>query len=165
MSQDDITQIRVKNSPVGIIGLQTVLGEMSGEYADKTDKEVIKELLHRLGKRNYIPKKAEGEYGKAFLREFKKLIGRPYEEDFQEGIVIKVLGPGCTQCDSLEREVVEAMAEADIAGNLEHITNISEIGQYGVMGMPALIINGKVKCVGKVPHRFKIVEWLKEAVK
>ncbi|HOP47424.1 MAG TPA: thioredoxin family protein [Desulfobacteraceae bacterium] len=163
MTQDDVTQIRVANSPVGIMGLKTVMEEMSGEYADKPDEDVMEEMLHRLGERNYIPKKAEEDYGNAFLREFKKFLGRPYEQEVYEGIYIKVLGHGCTQCDSLEKEVIEAMAEADITGNLEHITNIKEIGQYGVMGMPALIVNGKVKCVGKVPQRFKIIEWLKEA--
>lgn len=165
MSEGDVTQIRVANSPVGIMGLKTVMEEMSGEYADKPDDEVLKELLHRLGESNYIPKKAEEAYGKAFLREFKKFMGRAYEQEVQKGIDIKVLGPGCTQCDRIEKEVIEAMAEAGIAGNLEHITNIKEIGQYGVMGTPALIINGKVKCVGKIPQRFKIIEWLKEAGK
>lgn len=165
MSHDDVTQIRVANSPVGIMGLKTVMEEMIGEYADKPDKEVMEELLHRLGKRNYIPQKVEEDYGKAFLREFNKFLGKPYEQEVSEGIDIKVLGPGCTQCDSLEREVIEAMAEADIPGEIDHITDVKEIGQYGVMGTPALIINGKVKCVGRVPHRFKIIEWLKEASK
>ena len=163
MSQDEITQIRVGNSPVGILGLKTVMEDMAGEYGDRPDQDVREELLNRLSKRNYIPDKVRGDYGRAFLREFKKFLGKPFEEETLEGIRIKVLGPGCAQCDGLERELMEVMAEQGISADLEHVRDIREIGKYGVMGSPALIINGKVKSVGKVPPRSKIVQWLKEA--
>ncbi|MCP4665329.1 MAG: thioredoxin family protein [Deltaproteobacteria bacterium] len=77
---------------------------------------------------------------------------------------IKVLGPGCVQCDGLERSVMEAMAELDLAGDLEHVRDVKEIGTYGVMGTPALIINGTVKAVGRVPPKERIKRWLEEAV-
>ena len=44
---------------------------------------------------------------------------------------------------------------------IEHVTDIKEIGKYGVMVIPALIINGKVKSVGKVPSKSKLIDWLK----
>jgi protein-disulfide isomerase len=53
------------------------------------------------------------------------------------------------------------MAELNLAGDIEHIRDVKEIGKYGVMGTPALIINGKVKSVGKVPPKSKLMEWLK----
>jgi small redox-active disulfide protein 2 len=96
------------------------------------------------------------------LREFNKFLGRPYEEDVSEELEIKVLGPGCDQCDRLEKELMEALAEMDLSADLEHVRDLKEIGRYGVMGTPAVIINGKVKCVGSVPHREKIIQWLKE---
>ncbi|UCD88297.1 MAG: thioredoxin family protein [Desulfobacterales bacterium] len=74
---------------------------------------------------------------------------------------IKVLGPGCDRCDELERVLMEVLAEMDLSADLEHVRDIKELGRYGVMGTPALIINGRVKCVGSVPPRDKIVEWLK----
>ncbi|MBW1709879.1 MAG: thioredoxin family protein [Deltaproteobacteria bacterium] len=76
---------------------------------------------------------------------------------------IKVLGPGCAQCDRLEREIMQVLNEINLAADLEHITDIKEIGQYGVMGTPALIINGKVKSVGKVPPKEKIKRWIEDA--
>ncbi|MBC8176345.1 MAG: thioredoxin family protein [Deltaproteobacteria bacterium] len=76
---------------------------------------------------------------------------------------IKVLGQGCVQCDKLERDLMEVMAEIDLAADLEHVREIKEIGKYGVMGMPALIINGKVMSVGRVPPKTKLKEWLEEA--
>ena len=163
MSQDDIAQIRVGNSPVGIMGLKTVMDEIAEEYGEWPDQEVMEELLNRLGKRNYIPEKAKENYGKSFLREFKKLLGKPYEQEVSGGVEIKVLGQGCVQCDRLERDLMEVMAEIDLAADLEHVRDIKEIGKYGVMGMPALVINGKVLSVGRVPSKAKLKEWLEEA--
>ena len=163
MSQDEISQIRVGNSPVGVLGLKTVMEDMAQEYVDRPDPEVQKELLDRLSKRNYIPEKVKESYAKAFLREFKKFLGKPFEEETPEGIQIKVLGPGCAQCDRLEQELMQVMAESGIMADIEHIRDIKEIGRYGVMGTPALIINNVVKSVGSVPPRNRLEKWLKEA--
>ncbi len=165
MSQDDVTRIRVGNSSVGLIGLNAVMEDMAQEYGERPDQEVLEELLNRLGKRNFIPETAKEEYGKAFLREFKKFLGKPFEEDRPEGLEIKVLGPGCAQCDRLEQEIMQVMTETGIVADVEHVRNIKEIGKYGVMGTPALLINGKVKSVGSVPPRNKLEKWLKEARK
>jgi small redox-active disulfide protein 2 len=165
MSQDDVTQIRVGNSPVGILGLKKVLEDMAKTYEERPDQEIIEELLNRLSKKNYIPEKVKESYGKAFLREFKKFLGKPFEEETSEGMEIKVLGPGCVQCDRLEQELMHVMAETGIMADIEHIRDIKEIGRYGVMGTPALLINGKVKSVGKVPPKNRLKEWLKETQK
>ena len=163
MSQDDVTQIKVGNSPVGIMGMKRVMEDMAEEFGERPDQEVVEELLNRLGKRNYIPQTVRENYGKAFLREFRKFTGKPVEEEEGEGLSIKLLGPGCVQCDRLEQELMQAMAETGIIADMEHVRNIKEIGKYGVMGTPALIINGKVKSVGKVPPRTSLIQWLKEA--
>ena len=76
-----------------------------------------------------------------------------------------ILGPGCAQCDRMETDVREVMAEMEMAAALDHVTDIREIGRYGVMGVPALIINEKVVCVGQAPSRHRIREWLKAAQK
>ena len=128
--------------------------------APETD---AKRLVKRLSVKNYIPESAKESYGKAFLREFKKFTGKPYEEETPEQLEIKILGPGCANCDRLEREVLEAVSELDLPASIDHVRDIKEIGKYGVMGTPALIINGQVKAVGRVPPRSKIIEWLKEA--
>lgn len=163
MSQDDVTQIRVGDSPIGIMGLKTVLEDMAEEFEDRPDSELREELLNRLGKRNYIPETAREDYEKAFLREFRKFLGKPYEEEASDGVEIKVLGPGCVQCDRLEQELMQVMAETEIMADIEHVRDIKEIGRYGVMGTPALLINGQVKSVGKVPPRSQLKAWLTEA--
>jgi small redox-active disulfide protein 2 len=162
MTEDEVTRIRIGDSVVGIIGLKAVLEEMAGERGDQTDEEVCQDLLRRLGRKNYIPEKVKEEYGKAFLREFRKHIGEPVEEDSPLGLDIKVLGPGCVQCDRLEQELMQAMSETGITADVEHVRDIGEIGRYGVMGTPALLINGRVKAVGKVPTRRQLAAWLIE---
>ncbi len=164
MSKDDVKQIKVGGHTTGIIGLKNVVEEVAKEFAEKQDEEIQDELLKRLSKKNYISDRTRESYGKAFLREFNIFLGKPYDEDDSEGLEIKVLGPGCPQCDRLEMELMEIMTEMNLSADLEHITDIKEIGKYGVMGMPALIVNGKVMCTGKVPTKRKLKEWLSEFV-
>ncbi|HDZ89276.1 MAG: thioredoxin family protein [Deltaproteobacteria bacterium] len=78
-------------------------------------------------------------------------------------MVIKVLGPGCPQCDGLEQTLMEVMGEMGIMADIEHVRDIKKIGEYGVMGSPGLIINGEVKSVGRVPPKNKLKEWIREA--
>ena len=163
MSQKDVRKIKVGKNVIGIIDLNNTLEVVAKDFAGKPEAEIQAELLKRLSKGNYIPDNIREEYGKAFLREFSKFIGRPYEKVVFEGLEVKVLGQGCTQCDKLEQELMHVMAEFEIIADIEHVRDIKEIGKYGVMGMPALIINGKVKSVGRVPPKNKLIEWLKEA--
>jgi hypothetical protein len=56
-----------------------------------------------------------------------------------------------------------AVTEMDLAADLEHVTDIDEIGSYGVMGTPALVINREVKAVGSIPPKTKLKKWLQDA--
>ncbi len=162
VQHDEIIRITVDGTPVGIQGLKPVIADMAAEYKERNDAEITEELLKRLSKSNYIPASAKEKYGKALLKEFHRHTGKTTEQEEDQGIKIKVLGPGCPQCDQLEMELYSIMSEEGIIADLEHIRDIKEIGRYGVMGTPALVINAKVKSVGSVPPRYKIIEWLKE---
>jgi hypothetical protein len=161
MTSDNVTQIKVGKNRMGIIGLKQILSEVAQAYTGRPDNEIETELLNRLSKNNYIPDHARTAYGQAFLREFKKSIGQPIEESDSSDLEIKVLGPGCLRCNQLEQDIMAVMNEMDLAGNVEHVTDISAIGEYGVMGTPALVINGKVMAVGTVPPKAKLKTWLK----
>ncbi len=165
MPQKDVRKIKVGKNVIGIIGLKNTLEVVAKKIAGKPEVEIQAELLKRLSKENYIPDNIRQEYGKAFLGEFNKFLGKPYEKEVFEGLEVKVLGQGCAQCDKLEQELMHVMADFELIADIEHVRDIKEIGKYGVMGMPALIINGKVKSVGKVPPKNKLIEWLKEAQK
>src|SRR4030042_1202419 len=163
MTGVDVSQVRVADFTLCIIGLKSVLKDMAGEWAEKPDAQVAAELVERLSLKNYISESAKVSYGMAFLREFKRFIGKPFENEPLGELEIKILGPGCANCDRLEREAMEAVSELDLPAGIDHIRDIREIGKYGVMGSPALIINGRVKAVGRVPMRSEIRKWLIEA--
>ena len=97
------------------------------------------------------------------MREFKKYIGETFEEEKSDTMQIKVLGPGCTQCNKLDQDVMWAMAETGIMAEIEHITDIKEIRRRGIKTTPALIINGKTFSAGTVAPQSQIEAWLKQA--
>lgn len=73
---------------------------------------------------------------------------------------IKVLGPGCAKCGKTEEIVREAVAETGVEASVEKVTGMMDIAAYGVMGTPAVVIDGQVKCVGKVPSKEQVKGWL-----
>jgi small redox-active disulfide protein 2 len=73
---------------------------------------------------------------------------------------IKVLGPGCPKCQQTEKIVKEAVAEAGVAATVEKVTDLMKIAGYGVFGTPAVVVNGEVKCVGKIPTKDDVKAWL-----
>ncbi len=73
---------------------------------------------------------------------------------------IKVLGPGCPKCQQTEKIVKEAVAEVGVAATVGHVTDIIEITGYGVFGTPAVVVDGEVKSVGKVPKKEDIKKWI-----
>ncbi len=75
---------------------------------------------------------------------------------------IKVLGPGCKKCEQTEAIVKEAVAESGVNANVEKVTGMMEIAQAGVFGTPAVMIDGKVKCVGKIPKKKDVISWIKK---
>ncbi len=74
--------------------------------------------------------------------------------------VIEVLGPGCANCQKLEANVREAVAQAGIEAEIRHVTDYGEIASRGVMNTPGLVIDGTVVSTGKVPTPWTIVAWL-----
>lgn len=75
---------------------------------------------------------------------------------------IKVLGPGCARCQQTEQLVREAVAEAGVDADIEKISDVMKIAQHGVFGTPAVIIDEKVKSVGKIPKKEEILKWIRE---
>jgi small redox-active disulfide protein 2 len=76
---------------------------------------------------------------------------------------IKILGPGCAKCHQVEKIVREAVAETGVGAEIEHVTEFKKIADYGVFGTPAVVMDGKVKSVGKIPKKEEIIDWINEA--
>jgi hypothetical protein len=164
MAKDEITQIKVGRHRMGIIGLKHVLEEVSRKFDGRSDNAVSTELIRRLSELNYIPENSQEDYEQAFLREYKKFVGQPYERSNLEGLEIKVLGSGCPCCDDVEQDLMAVMTEMNLAADIEHVSDPAEIGNYGVTGTPALIINGEVRAVGSMPKKSQLKSLLSEAI-
>jgi small redox-active disulfide protein 2 len=157
---DDSSQIWIGEDKIGLRGLKGAIEEVAQSHANRTDAEIRNALLERLSEKNYIASCARKEYGEAFLREYRKFLGKPYEQALRTALHIEILGPGCAQCDRLEQTVKQALSEMALPASVEHVTDIKEIAKYGVVRTPALIINGRMVHAGTVPQAKKIKEWL-----
>ncbi|MFV9644548.1 MAG: thioredoxin family protein [Desulfobacterales bacterium] len=75
---------------------------------------------------------------------------------------IKVLGPGCPKCQQTEQLVKEVVAESGVEAQIEKVTDIMKIAGYGVFGTPAVVVDGEVKSVGKIPKKEEIKIWIRK---
>ncbi|HEX3045729.1 MAG TPA: thioredoxin family protein [Bacillota bacterium] len=76
---------------------------------------------------------------------------------------IKVLGPGCASCQKLEKIVEEAVKELKLTSPVIKVSDMKEIMTFGVMSLPALVIDGNVKFSGRVPSKDEIKKYLQGA--
>lgn len=81
-----------------------------------------------------------------------------------EGICcIKVLGSGCKSCHALLESTIEAVAAMKLPIEVEYITDLQKIMEYGVMSMPALVVNEDVVSMGKVLNTGEIEKLLRKS--
>jgi small redox-active disulfide protein 2 len=76
---------------------------------------------------------------------------------------IKVLGTGCAKCKRLYAEAEQAVAHAAMPVTLTKVEQLDEIMSFGVMMTPALVLDGEVKCSGRIPKAAEIVTWIMNA--
>jgi small redox-active disulfide protein 2 len=74
---------------------------------------------------------------------------------------IEILGMGCSNCNKLYQNVLEAVKQGGKEVQVTKVEDIQKIMSYGVMSTPALVIDGVVKVAGKVPKVEEIKEWIK----
>jgi len=75
-------------------------------------------------------------------------------------MIIKVLGPGCSKCVTLERIAREAVAELGLDATIEKVEDYPTIAAYGVMATPALVVDERVVSSGRVPTPAHVRELL-----
>ena len=74
--------------------------------------------------------------------------------------LVQVLGPGCPNCEKLKQNAEDAVQQSGVEATVEKISDINEITSFGVMMTPALVVDGDVKIVGRVPSADEIKELL-----
>lgn len=78
---------------------------------------------------------------------------------------IKILGSGCKKCLALEENVKAAIDRIGVEAQIEKITDVVEIAQFGVMSTPGLVINDQVVSTGKLLNEDQIAEKLSKVGK
>ena len=77
-------------------------------------------------------------------------------------MIIKILGSGCPNCQTLENNAKKAVEELGLKDvQVEHEYDIAKITEYGVMSAPAIVIDEQVKAAGRIPEVEEIKSWLK----
>ncbi len=73
---------------------------------------------------------------------------------------VQVLGTGCAKCEKLAENAAAAIEQLSLDAQIEKVTDINDIINFGVMATPALAVDGEVKVVGKVATTDEIKEIL-----
>ncbi len=73
---------------------------------------------------------------------------------------IKVCGPGCASCEKTQKIVEAAVAAKGVGAAITKVKDFQEIAKLGIFSTPAVVVNGVVKCVGRVPKQSEVEEWL-----
>jgi len=77
-------------------------------------------------------------------------------------MIVKVLGAGCSKCKALEQRLLAMKAQYQLDIEIEKVTQLNDIMAYGVMMTPGLVIDDKLKIVGKVPREKELLKWIRE---
>jgi len=75
---------------------------------------------------------------------------------------IRILGPGCPRCSEVEKRTIDVLAELNIAADVQKVTDMKKIMEYTIFATPGLVINGEVKCSGRIPTKGEIKNWIEE---
>jgi small redox-active disulfide protein 2 len=158
---DELPQRKIKigNASVGLIGLDVALNKVRN--GDFSEEEAIDIIFDHVSRENYIPATVQKPYREALKKEYRRLTGQ--EEQQNEGLMIRILGPGCVSCNKLNTMIFDIMQRRGIAADIEQIHDLDEIWRHGVISTPALIINGEIKCAGRMPPPAEVEQWLVEA--
>lgn len=82
---------------------------------------------------------------------------------------IKVLGPGCANCERLEVHAAQAVERwgqdhPEVEVTIEKVTDTDRFLEYGLLATPGLVINEKLVSAGRIPAPSHIIGWLEQAV-
>ncbi len=75
-------------------------------------------------------------------------------------LVIKVLGPGCENCQKVNEVAHQAVANFGVEAQFEKITSYEDIHKYPILSTPGLVINEKLVCAGRIPTVAEVTTWI-----
>jgi len=145
---EEVIQINIGGHRIGIIGLSDVIQDVKQQKLEN-EKEIERLLLEGIKQQNWIPDSKTEEYSQALLREYKKSLGLLVEDEKLAEKFIRILGPGCSACEKMEQDVKSILVELNIAADVQHVRNVNEIAEYGIVRTPSLVINNEIVLNGR----------------
>jgi len=77
---------------------------------------------------------------------------------------IKVLGPGCPNCQKVEAAAKSAVAGMGVEAEIVKVTDYAQIMAYNVLATPGLVINEKLVAAGRIPSSAEVMTWVADAM-
>ncbi len=75
-------------------------------------------------------------------------------------LTIKVLGPGCANCERLEVLVRKVVAERRLDAQIEKVTDYAQMMRWSIMATPGLVVDDTLVASGRIPSEAEIAAWL-----
>jgi len=79
-------------------------------------------------------------------------------------LTIKVLGPGCSNCQKVEAAAKNAVTNLGVEAEITKVTDYAQIMAYNVLATPGLVINGKLVAAGRIPSDAEVMTWVADAL-
>ncbi len=73
---------------------------------------------------------------------------------------IEILGTGCSKCKKTKEVIEKVLKNSDVKAEVIKVEDVEKILNYGVMVTPAVVVDGEVKTVGKVPDEKEVRKWI-----
>lgn len=79
-------------------------------------------------------------------------------------LTIKVLGPGCANCQKVEQIAKQVVATLSVDATIQKVTEREEMMAYPILATPGLVVNEKLVCAGRIPSEAEVTTWITNAL-
>jgi small redox-active disulfide protein 2 len=160
-----VRQIYIGGDRIGLIDIDEIFEKVKELGIE--DRGRLKDVLfEKIKSKNYVPPNMEDVYKEDLLEEYRVFIGELESRPGKQGVTeIRVYGAGCQRCERLDQMVMEIIAGLGTSVDYLYVTDERDISAAGIMGTPALTIDGKVAVMGNVPPRGRLEEIISGALK